>query len=105
MNGAKTLVVNFIKIPQSRCNNERTNEHFDDWEKKKEECPLWKHSIEHHNGGSFPVEMKILSRCFGKPTRRKITEAVMIQEMAEEESMNNKNEYGFVRIPKVSIED
>ena len=61
--------------------------------------------MEHHNGGTFPIEMKILSRCFGKPTRRKITEAVLIHEMKEEESMNNKNEYGFVKIPRVSVKE
>ena len=88
-----------------RSTNERTNEHFDDWHKKREESPLWKHSMDHHNGGTFPVGMKILSRCFGRPTKRKITEAVLIQEMRDEESMNNKNEYGFVRIPRVSVEE
>ena len=62
------------------------------------------HSREHHNSGVFPVEIKILNRCFGKPTRRKITEAVLIQAMKIEESMNNKNENGFVRIPKVAVE-
>ena len=88
----------------SRSINERGGEHFDDWEKKKVDTPLWTHSREHHNGGTFPVEIKILNRCFGKPTRRKITEAVLIQAMKQEESMNNKNEYGFVRIPRVAVE-
>ena len=88
----------------SRSINERGGEHFDDWEKQREDTPLWTHSREHHNSGTFPVEIKILNRCFGKPTRRKITEAVLIQAMKIEESMNNKNEYGFVRIPKVAVE-
>ena len=101
----KVNVKNKYRGQTSRSNNERTNEHFEDLKNKKEEAPLWRHSSEYHNGGSFPVEMKILSRCFGKPTRRKITEAVLIQSMEQEKSLKNKNEYGFVQIPKVSVEE
>ena len=53
---------------------------------------------------TFPVKMKILDRSFGRPTRRMITEVVRIAEMEETESLNNKKEYGCVRVPKVNVE-
>ena len=83
---------------------ERINEHHNDWSNQKEESPLWRHSVEHHDAGTFPIEVKILKRCFGKPTRRMITEAVLVEEVENKESMNNKYEYGYVRIPRVTIE-
>jgi len=85
--------------------HERMNEHFNLWETKSEKSVLWQHSMEHHNSKEFPVEAKILSRCFGKPTKRLITEVVMIEEMTDTEGMNNKAEYGYVRMPKVSVEE
>ena len=51
------------------------------------------------------MELKILSRCFGKPTKRLITEAVLIDELGENEAMNNKSEYGYVKMPRVNVED
>ena len=97
-------VKNKYRGQTSRSNNERTNEHFDDLKNKREEAPLWRHSQEYHDGGSFPVEMKILSRCFGKPTRRKITEAVLIDELSKAETMNGKNEWSYVKLNKVSLQ-
>ena len=87
-----------------RSTNERFGEHFEKWRKKDEDSPLWKHSVEHHDMNPFPVKVRILDRCFGRPTRRMITEVVWIEEMEEGESMNNKKEYGYVREPKVNIE-
>ena len=101
----KENVKNKYRGQTGRSIHERMREHFDDLEKKKENSPLWQHSIEHHDSRKFPVTLKILSRCFGKPTRRLITEAVMIDELEEMEAMNNKGEYGFVRMPRVNIED
>ena len=87
-----------------RSTNERVGEHFDKWEKKTEDSVLWRHSVNHHNMTTFPVKVRILERCFGKPTRRMITEVVRIGEMDEKESMNSKKEYGYVEVPKVNIE-
>ena len=33
----------------------RTNQHFDDWKRKEEKSPLYRHSQLHHGGKSFPV--------------------------------------------------
>ena len=56
----------------------RTNKHFDDWKRKEEKCPLFRHSQLYHNGETFPVSVKILRKCYGDPTGRKITEAVLM---------------------------
>ena len=85
--------------------NERMNEHLKLWEKKDEKSVLWQHSMEHHESQQFPVEVSILSKCFGKPTKRLITEVVMIEEMNDAEGMNNKTEYGYVRMPTVNVEE
>ena len=87
-----------------RSTYDRINEHFENWEKKKEDSPLWKHSVEHHGMNTFPVEVKVLKRCFGQPTRRMITEVVMIEDMNDGEALNNKTEYGYVRIPRINVE-
>ena len=82
---------------------ERTKEHFTNWENKKDDSPLWRHSVECHNMNIFPVKMRVLDRCFGKPTRRMISEVVLIEDMEEGESLNNKKKYGYVRVPTVSV--
>ena len=99
-----TNVKNQYRGQTSRSLYERINEHFENWKKKKEDSPLWKHSYEYYQGGTFPVEVKILKRCDGRPTKRMITEVVLIEDMKDSESLNNKKEYGYVRIPKVNIE-
>ena len=81
----------------------RTNRHFDDWRRKEEKCPLFRHSQLYHNGNSFPVSVKILRKCYGDPTGRKITEAVLIDELTTEETMNGKKEWSYVKLNKVSM--
>ena len=100
----KRGVKNKYRGQTGRSTNERVGEHFDKWEKKTEDSVLWRHSVNHHNMTTFPVKVRILERCFGKPTRRMITEVVMIEEMDEKEAMNNKKEYGYVKVPTVNIE-
>jgi hypothetical protein len=86
-----------------RSTYERTGEHMDDWEKKRDRCPLWRHSMQYHSGAEFEYEIKIVSRCFGKPTRRLITEAVAIDELTPDMTMNNKAEWSYVNLSKVNI--
>ena len=78
----------------------RTGQHIDDWTRRKS-CPMWEHSREYHNGEVYEYEMKIVSKCFGKPTKRMITEAVVIDEVDEDKAMNRKSEWGYVRLPRV----
>ena len=49
----------------------------------------------------FEFEIEILSRCYGKPSRRMITEAVLIEELNEEETMNSRKEWTYTRLDKV----
>ena len=59
----------------------------------KSESPLWRHSELYHGGGDFEVEVEVLKSCFGKPSRRMITESVMIEQLGDRETMNSKQEW------------
>ena len=82
---------------------ERTKEHYKQWLKKCEDSYLYKHSLEYHNGETFRINVKIGAQCFGKPTSRMITEAVMIEELPDENSLNSKSEWTYVKLPRVNI--
>ena len=73
------------------------------WENGDDECPLQRHANLYHDGGQFEASVKILARCFGKPSRRLITEAVMIDEIPADMTMNNKSEWSYVKLAKVQI--
>ena len=81
---------------------ERTKEHFDDWKRGETSSPLHRHSELFHGGNTFPVSIKILDRCFGDATRRKITEAVFIDELSNDQTMNGKAEWTYVKLNKLS---
>ena len=83
---------------------ERTKEHMEDWRKKMDRCPLWRHSIEYHGKKNFEFEIIIESECFGKPTKRMITEAVLIDNMPQDKTMNNKKEWSYVKLNRITIE-
>ena len=81
---------------------ERTDEHFDDWKRGNDKSPLHRHSLLFHNGNTFPVTVKILKQCFGDATGRKITEAVYIDQLSSDQTMNGKNEWTYVKLNKLS---
>ena len=83
---------------------ERINEHFRDYEEKKDKNALFEHSKKFHSNQNFGVDVKILSKCFGEPTTRMITEAVLINELSEEETLNSKNEWTYVKLPRATIQ-
>ena len=83
--------------------HERLGEHVRDWNRGVETNPLLKHSHLFHDGQRFDFGVKILKRCYGRPSRRLITEAVLINELAETETMNNKHEWNFVELDKVLV--
>ena len=82
---------------------ERNKEQIEAWESADDECPLQRHANVYHGGGHFEASMKILARCYGKPSRRLITEAVMIDEIPDGMTMNNKTEWSYVKLAKVQI--
>ena len=82
---------------------ERVKEEMRDWEKKDEKSPLWRHSQLFHQGRGFVLEVKVIDRSFGKPSRRLITEAVEIEKLKEDETMNSKQEWTYVKLNKVQV--
>ena len=82
---------------------ERMKEHFSKWLSAAEDSTLHKHSVEYHNGNTFKVDVKILAQCYGKPTTRLITEAVRIEELPEENSLNEKTEWNYIQLPRVAV--
>ena len=57
----------------------------------------------YHNGETFAIDVKIQAQCFGKPTTRMITEAVRIEELPDENSLNSKSEWTYVKLPRVNV--
>ena len=80
---------------------ERTKEEMVAWEKQDEKSPLWKHSIGCHGGRKFDIDITTMARFFGKPSRRLISEAVLIEELASDETMNSKLEWSYAKLNKV----
>lgn len=74
------------------------------WAKKDDACPLQRHANVFHNGGHFEVRLKILARCFGKPSHRLISESVLIDDIDDGMAMNNKNEWSFVKLAKIEVQ-
>ena len=87
----------------SRSTYERTNEHFLDLLNEKEGSVLFEHFKQYHDGEQCEIEVTILSRCFGEPTTRLITEAVLINELTDDETLNSKSEWNYVSLPRVAI--
>ena len=71
------------------------------WEKQDEKSPLWKHSLRSHGGETYDIDIRTMAKCFGKPSRRLISEAVLIEELASEETMNSKLEWSYAKLNKV----
>ena len=82
---------------------QRTKEEVADWLKKDEESPLWKHAELYHGGNDFEIDIDIMKKCFGKPSRRRISEAVLINELPNEKTMNNKAEWSYIKLSKVGL--
>ncbi len=82
---------------------EREVEHIDAWEEGDDECPLQRHGNIYHQdtGGQFEASIRVVARCFGKPSRRLITEAVMIDEIPRGRTMNSKSEWSYVKLSKI----
>ena len=51
---------------------------------------LHRHAQVYHGGREFEVKVSIMKQCFGDASKRQITEAVLIDELTENETMNTK---------------
>ena len=65
--------------------------------------PLKRHRELYHGGDEVDVGCKILAQCFGKPSRRMISEAVYIDELKDSETMNSKREWSYAKLNKVIV--
>ena len=77
---------------------ERIKEHFSDYRQKKEKSVLFEHSEMYHDKQPFEIRVSILSRCFGEPTTRLISEAVKINELSDDATLNSRSEWTYVRL-------
>ena len=82
---------------------ERMKEHFGQWEEGAEDSYLRKHAVQYHNGGTFEVDVRLLTQSYGKPTTRMISKAVHIQELPDDNSLNSKAEWTYVKLPRVAV--
>ena len=82
---------------------DRDGEHMEAWEQGDDECPLQRHSNLYHGGERFEVELKVVAKCYGRPSRRMVTEAVMIGEIPDNRTMNNRSEWNYTNLTKMSL--
>ena len=64
---------------------------------------LYEHSKKYHNNQKFEVDISILARCFGELTTRMITEAVLINELSDNDTLNSRSEWNYVKLPNYAI--
>ena len=86
----------------------RGREHLNKLEKKHEDSVLWKHCEEEHNGEIKEFSMSVSGRCKDDATLIQIMEAIQIRNQALDNkiiSMNDRNEWGNIRIPHAEIRD
>ena len=50
-----------------------------------------------------PADRDLLTRAFGKPSTRMIAEAVEVEELPDENSLNSKSEWTFLKLPRVNV--
>ena len=80
---------------------ERIGEEVRGWHNRDEKNPLWRHSELYHEGREFEYEVKITNRDFGRPSRRLITEGVLIEKLDEGKTMNSKREWTYTNLTKI----
>ena len=79
----------------------KEHEDEDDFVNEVDVTPLFRHSQLYHGGNQFQYEVSVIGKCFGKASRRLITEAVMIDELGDDEVMNAKREWSYYALNKV----
>ena len=61
------------------------------------------HSQEFHDNNYFTTKISIIARCFGEPITRMITEAVHINQLSNEDTLNSKIESTYIKLPSATI--
>ena len=81
----------------------RGSKHAEEYEKKYESSVLWKHCLAKHGGQKQKFEMTVENRSRNDPTKRQVLEAVMIQKVPAELTMNSKSEWNSARVPRARV--
>ena len=69
---------------------EHTKKSRDNTQKEQTCSAVQQHKKESHGGRDFKFKVKIKENCFGKPTKRIITEAIKIDNLDRKKSFNRK---------------
>ena len=57
----------------------------------------------YHEGQDFDLDVRVTDKSFGKPSRRMISESVVIENLKDSETMNSKREWTYVKLNKVHV--
>ena len=57
-----------------------------------------------HNGEDYDIDIQVINRCYGKPSKRLITEAIRIEELPIEKAMNSKKEWTYTKLNKIQLQ-
>ena len=77
--------------------------HHDDYIHKREKSSLWKHVIAEHEGEMQSFKMNVTKTYRGDPTKRQLAEAIRLRDANPQTSMNGRNEWNQIKIPRISI--
>ena len=77
--------------------------HIEDYEKKRETSPLWKHCVLAHNSEKKIFIMKVIDSVRHDPTKRQILEAIRIHNTDPAISMNDRSEWNITTLPRTGI--
>ena len=58
---------------------------------------------EFHGNNYFTTKISIIARCFGEPKTSMITEAVHINQLSNEDTLNSKSEWTYIKLPSATI--
>ena len=82
----------------------RGKEHLQALERKDPKAPLWKHSINTHNGCTPEYNMTVTGHFKNDPTLRQISEAVKINNVPPAKLINDRSEWGHTALTRTVIE-
>ena len=85
----------------------RGREHIEDFNNKRERSVLWKHCREFHQGEVLgrKFRMDVIGVYTNDAMLRQVGEATRIQRTPEQHLMNDKTEWNYVRLPRVTVEE
>ena len=64
---------------------------------------MWDHCIEKHQRVEQNFNMKVIDTCRNDSMKRKILEAIHINDNEQGATMNNRTEWNFIRLPRLEI--